>query len=174
MMGRYSASLLIFAALSAVGCNRNEQPAPVSAAPPQTAPASSTPNAAPATVTGAPASASDTALVTQAVQEHLRGNKGINMSAMDMTVDSVTIDGDRAQANATFKVKGGGATMAMVYSLERHGNGWLVLKSQPSNGEFVHPPMDKIHSGAAAPNAPSGSSTPSVTDFLKNQPSTKN
>jgi len=174
MMGRYSASLLILAALSAVGCNRNEQPAPVSAAPPQTAPASSAPNPAPATVTGAPASASDTALVTQAVQEHLRGNKGINMSAMDMTVDSVTIDGDRAQANATFKVKGGGATMAMVYSLERHGNGWLVLKSQPSNGEFVHPPMDKIHSGAAAPNAPSGSSTPSVTDFLKNQPSTKN
>jgi len=171
-MARASISLLILAALSTVGCNKNEQPVPVSAAPPQTASASPE-NSAPATVAGTPASAADTTLVTQAVQEHLRDNKGINMSAMDMTVDSVTIDGDRAQANATFKVKGGGATMAMVYSLERHGNGWLVLKSQPSNGEFVHPPVDKIHPGAETPNAASGSSAPSVTDFLKNQPSTK-
>jgi len=171
-MARASISLLILAALSAIGCNKNEQPAPISAAPPQAASASPA-NPSAATVAGTPASGTDTALVTQAVQDHLRDNKGINMSAMDMTVDSVTIDGDRAQANATFKVKGGGANMAMVYSLERHGNGWLVLKSQPSNGEFVHPPMDKTHSGAATPNAPSGSSAPSVTDFLKNQPSTK-
>jgi len=173
MMGRTSVSLLVLAVFSAIGCNKNEQPAPVSAVPPQTAPATPA-SPTPATVAGAPASASETALVTQAVQEHLRDNKGINMSAMDMTVDSVTVDGDHAQANATFKVKGGGATMAMVYSLERHGDGWLVLKSQPSNGEFVHPPMDKVHSGAATPSSPSGSNAPSVTDFLKNQPSTKN
>jgi len=172
MMGRRCITMLVLAALSAIGCNKNEQPVPVTAAPPQTAPASPV-SPASAAAAGTPASAADTALVTQAVQEHLRSNKGINMSAMDMTVDSVTIDGDRAQANATFKVKGGGATMAMVYSLERHGNGWLVLKSQPSNGEFVHPPMDKIHSGAATPNAPSTSGTPNVTDFLKGQPSTK-
>ncbi len=174
MKARLSISLLILGTISAIGCNKNEQPAPVSAAPPQSAPAAAAPaTPAPAPIVGAPASASDTELVKQAVQDHLQNNKGINMSAMDMTVDSVTVDGDRAQANATFKVKGGGATMAMVYSLERHGNGWLVLKSQPSNGQFVHPPMDKTHSGAATPGPPATSGTPDVTDFLKNQSAPK-
>lgn len=172
MKVRVSISLLILAAVSVLGCNKNEQPAPVSAAPPQNAPASAAP-ATPTPIVGTPASASDTELVKQAVQDHLRNNKGINMSAMDMTVDSVTVDGDHAQANATFKVRGGGATMAMVYSLERHGSGWLVLKSQPSNGEFVHPPMDKTHSGAATPGPPAASGTPDVTDFLKNQSAPK-
>lgn len=174
MKVRVSISLLILAAVSVLGCSKNEQPAPISAAPPQSAPAAAAPvTSAPTPIVGTPASASDTELVKQAVQDHLRNNKGINMSAMDMTVDSVSVDGDHAQANATFKVKGGGATMAMVYSLERHGSGWLVLKSQPSNGEFVHPPMDKTHSGAATPGPPAASGTPDVTDFLKNQSAPK-
>jgi len=170
-----SALLVTFVAITVAGCSKSDQPAPISTATPQaTTAANATPPPAPAIAPGAPASAADAAAVTQAVQEHLRGNQGINMSAMDMTVDSVIVDGDRAQANAMFKVKGGGATMAMVYTLERHGNGWLVLKSQPSNGEFVHPPTDKVHSGAAMPDAPpSTSGTPDVTDFLKNQPAKK-
>jgi hypothetical protein len=162
MTVRTSLSLLILAAVSAVGCHNNEPPAPISVTPPQ----SSSSTAAPVSI-GTPASASDSDSVKQAVEDHLRTNKGINLSAMDMTVDSVTIDGDHAQANATFRVKGGGATMAMVYSLERHGSEWLVLKSQPSNGGFVHPPMDKIHAGAASA-APPAAGTPDVTDFLKN------
>lgn len=161
MIVRASIPLLILAAALVTGCKDNDQPAQVA---PTTQPS--------APVTSAPTSASDSALVKQAVQDHLRENKGINMSAMDMTVDSVTINGDRAQANATFRVKSGGASMAMVYFLERHGNGWLVMKSQPSNGEFVHPPMDKIHSGVASPD-PALSGTPDVTDFLKNHPTAK-
>lgn len=161
-----SVLLLVLAAVFVIGCNNDRQPVPVAATTPQ----SSAVPAAPSV--GAPESASDSDMVKQAVQDHLRENKGINMSAMDMTVDSVTIDGSHAQANATFRVKGGGATMAMVYSLERHANGWLVLKSQPSNGEFVHPPMDKIHSGVAT-TAPPTSGTPDVTEFLKGQPAPK-
>jgi hypothetical protein len=161
-------TLLMFVAVFANGCNKNQQPAPVSAATPPSAP----PAAAPASSSGPPASARDSELIRQAVEDHLRTNKGINMSAMDMTVDSVTVDGDHAQANATFRVKGGGAAMAMVYSLERQGNEWVVGKSQPSNGEFVHPPMDKTHSGAAASAHPT-SGTPDVTDFLKSQPPPK-
>jgi len=169
-MPRAILSLLVLAALGAFGCNRSEpQPSPGAAPGSQDSP--SAPPAAP--LAGSPASPGDTALVTQAIQEHLRDNKGINLSAMDMTVDSVAIDGDRAQANATFRVRGGGATMEMVYSLERHGAGWLVLKSHPSNGEFVHPPMDSAHSGAAAPASPTPPGTPDVTDFLKNQPAPK-
>jgi hypothetical protein len=164
-----SLSLLILAMVSPLGCNSNDQSARAPATPPQNALPSPAPLSA-----GAPASAADSDSVTQAVEDHLRTNKGINMSAMDMTIDSVSVDGDHAQANATFRVKGGGAAMAMVYSLGRRGNGWLVLKSQPSNGEFIHPPMDKVHSRSAstAPAPPSG--VPDVTEFLKSHSSPKN
>jgi hypothetical protein len=167
---RASISLLILATVWTMGCNSNDKPGPVLATPPQ----SDLPSAAPVSA-GAPTSAADSDSVKHAVEDHLRTNKGINMSAMDMTIDSVSVYGDHAQAHATFRVKGGGAAMTMAYSLERHGNGWLVLKSQPSNGEFVHPPMDKVHSGAAsAAPAPGVSGTPDVTEFLKSQPSLKN
>jgi len=161
MIVRASIPLLILAAASVTGCNKNDRPIGVAIPTQQSSP-----------VTSTPASASDSDLVNQAVQDHLRENKGINMSAMDMTVDSVTINGDNAQANATFRVKGGGATMEMVYSLQRHGNGWLVMKSQPSNGEYVHPPLDKIHSGVVSP-VPAPSGMPDVTDFLRNHPAAK-
>jgi hypothetical protein len=167
---RVSISPLILAIVSTMGCNSNDKAGPVPATPPQ----SDLPSAAPLSA-GPSASARDSDSVKQAVEDHLLTNKGLNMSAMDMTIDSVSVDGDHAQANATFRVKGGGAAMAMVYSLERHGDGWIVLKSQPSNGEFVHPPMDKVHSGdASAAPAPPASGTPDVTEFLKSQPSPKN
>lgn len=169
---RASIPLFVLAAVSAIGCNTDQQGSPASTTTPQTAlnPLSAASENAP--VVGTPASAADTEQVKRAVQDHLRNNKGINMSAMDLTVESVTVDGERAQADATFKVKGGGATMAMVYSLERHGSGWLVVKSQPSNGEFVHPPMDKIHSGGAT-TGPAVSGTPDVTEFLKSHSAPK-
>src|SRR5690348_17143509 len=65
--------------------------------------------------------------IRQAVEDHVRNNKGINMSAMDMTVDSITVNGNQAQANATFRLKQGGTSMSMTYTLARHANGWLVL-----------------------------------------------
>jgi hypothetical protein len=170
---RASIPLFVLAAVSAVGCNKAQQRPPASTTTPQTAPNRLAAASEDAPMVGTPASAADTELVKQTVQDHLRNNKGINMSAMDLTVESVTIDGDHAQANATFKVKGGGATMAMIYSLERHGSGWLVLKSQPSNGEFVHPPMDKIHPGGGTSASPA-SGAPDVTDFLKSRPTPSN
>lgn len=164
--------MFVLAAVSAVGCNKDQQHPPVSTATPQTAPNRLAAASEDAPMVGIPASPADTELVKQAVQDHLHNNKGINMSAMDLTVELVTVDGERAQADATFKVKGGGATMAMVYSLERHGSGWLVVKSQPSNGEFIHPPMDKIHSGGAT-TGPAVSGTPDVTEFLKSHSAPK-
>jgi len=102
--------------------------------------------------------------------DHVRNDHGVNMSAMDMSVDSVNVSGDQAQANATFRVKQGGATMAMVYSLQRHGKGWLVVNGHPSDGQFVHPPMDKTHSGMSA--NPSAPGMPDVDKFLKTHPAT--
>jgi hypothetical protein len=167
---RVSKSLVIVAIVSTMGCNSNDKSGPVPATPPQSDLPSATSLSA-----GLPASAADSDSVRRAVEDHLRTNQGINMSAMDLTIDSVSVDGDHAQAKATFRVKGGGAAMAMVYSLERHKDGWIVLKSQPGNGEFVHPPMDKVHSGSVS-GAPASqaSGTPDVTEFLKNHSSAKN
>lgn len=163
---RFAIVTVILATALAVGCGKSDQPVQVPAA------SASAPNTgmAPAANSGMPASGSDADLIRQAVEDHVRNDTSINMSAMDMTVDAVNVNGDQAQANATFRVKQGGATMAMVYSLERHGNGWLVVKGQPADGQLMHPPMDKTHSGM--PPSPSAPAMPDVHDFLKNHPST--
>jgi hypothetical protein len=106
--------------------------------------------------------------ITEAIRSHLTGNKGINMSAMEMNVGNVTVNGDQAQADTEFRLKQGGTSMLITYFLERHGGGWLVVRNQPSSaGQFAHPPMDKVHSGGAAPPLPD------VSAFLKSHPSQK-
>ena len=171
MLSRFAMLSLILAATLAAGCSKNDQPAQAPALP-ANAPDVANSAASPAPFSGAPASGSDADQIRQAVIDHVRDDKGINMSAMDMSVDSITVNGDQAQANATFRVKQGGTSMAMAYSLQRHGNGWLVLNGKPSDGQFVHPPMDKAHSGSS-PN-PSSPGMPDVQDFLKNHPATSN
>lgn len=154
---------VILATALAGGCSKSAEPvAPSGAAPTANTGTTSAANSMPQ------ASASDAEAVRAAIEDHLRSNHSINMAAMDMTVDSVSINGDQAQANAAFRLKQGGTAMVMTYFLQRHANGWLVLRSQPSDGQFVHPPMDKTHSGAAAnPSAPPAPSTPDVSDFLR-------
>jgi len=162
MRSRFKIALPGLLALMAIGCGRNEQS--TVPAVPSNAAASGSPSAS----SGAPASETDASLIRQAVEDHVRTDRGINMSAMDMSIDSVSVAGEQAQANATFRVKQGGATMAMVYSLERHGNGWLVTKSQPAGGQFVHPPMDKTHTGTP-PNG-SAPAMPDMQSFFKSHP----
>lgn len=118
-------------------------------------------------------SPSDRDAIVAAIQKHLRANTGINLAVMEMTVDGVNINGDQAQANAEFHLKQGGTSMLITYNLERHAGDWIVLSNQPSGGQFVHPPMDKAHSGTAAPGTaapPSTQPLPDVSDFLKNRP----
>jgi hypothetical protein len=87
------------------------------------------------------------------------------MSAMDMAVDSISIQGDQAQASVTFRLKQGGTTMQMSYILSRHAKDWLVMRSQSGGGEFAHPPMDKTHSGMVENSQPAGS--PNLRRFYK-------
>jgi hypothetical protein len=110
---------------------------------------------------------SDRDLVRQAVENHVQNDRHINLSAMDMSVDRVDVKGHRAQANVTFRARQGGATMAMIYLLERQGNGWQVVNSQPADGQFVHPPIDQASPGIA-PAHP----VPDVQEFLKSHPNT--
>jgi len=94
------------------------------------------------------------------------------MDALEMSVDSISVSGDEAHVNATFRVKQGGAAMAMAYLLQRRGSGWIVVSSQPGGGQFVHPPMDN----ATSKTAPNGANPamPDVQDFLKKHPASTN
>jgi hypothetical protein len=158
----------IFAAISGSGCSsQNAQTAPSNGATAAISPAELAPSAA--SSARQPASGSDADAIRAAIEDHLRNDHGINMSVMEMSIDSVKINGDQAQANAAFHLKRGGTGMTMTYFLERHANGWLVTRNQPADGQFVHPPMNKVHSGMT-PNSASqaGPGMPDVTDFLKN------
>lgn len=164
MIVRFAIWLSISAALSAAGCSKSSEPSVVQNSTVSTPPAA-------AADFGASKPGSDSDLIRQAVEDHVRNDRGINLSAMDMSVDTVDINGDKAQARASFRVKQGGATMQMVYFLERHGKGWLVLKDEPAEGQFVHPPMDRVHSGLAPPSS-SAAGMPDVHEFLQSHPAT--
>jgi len=166
MIVRFAIWLSIFAALSAAGCSKSSEPSAV-----QKSADVNLPPAAGADF-GASRSDSDSELIRQAVENHVRNDRGINLSAMDMRVDSVDINTDKAQARASFRVKQGGATMQMVYFLERHGKGWLVLKDEPAEGQFVHPPMDRAHSGLTLPNS-SATGMPDVHEFFQSHAATR-
>jgi hypothetical protein len=112
-----------------------------------------------------PARSPDEAAIATAIERHLKENSGINMSAMDMAIDSISIQGDQAQANVTFRLKQGGTTMQMSYFLARHARDWLVLRNQPGEGQFAHPPMDKTHSRMAEISQQAGS--PNLRRFYK-------
>jgi hypothetical protein len=173
MKSRFVVLCFVLAVASASGCsNKSAGSSQASAASPVAQPSQSIASSA----TPAPAASSkfaqgsDADLVRQAVEDHVRNDRGINLSAMDMSVDSVSIAGDRAQANATFRVKQGGAAMVMVYSLERQGGGWLVVNDQPAGGQFAHPPMDQAHSGMSGAPDSSAPGMPDVQEFLKTHP----
>jgi hypothetical protein len=161
-----SFSLVVAAAIAAIaiGCSRNGQSAPTASQMSQSTPSQ-------AAAARSSAATSDDDAVRQAVEDHVRTDKEINLSAFDMTIESVAVTGDQAEADATFRVKQGGASMAMVYSLQRHGGGWVILSDKPADGQFVHPPMDQAHSGASsgAPNA-AAPGMPDVHQFLQTHP----
>ena len=162
MNTRFVAMAVFLATISAIGCSKNSQPPSMNSS----APASSAGGGSMSATSAPPQVAgSDDDAIRAAIKDHLRNNHTINMAAMDVSVDSVSVNGDQAQANAAFHLKQGGTGMTMTYFLERHANGWLVMRSQPSNGQFVHPPMDKVQSGAGTSSATPG--MPDVSDFLK-------
>lgn len=118
------------------------------------------------------ASPADQNAIRHAIEDHLRGNRSLNLDAMNMVVDSVAIRGDQAQARASFHVKNGGATgMTMQYVLQRNADGWVVTNGQPADGNTQLPPSTN-----SQPGADTTQSTPSMPDvdaFFKDHPAAK-
>lgn len=110
---------------------------------------------------------SDSDAVRAGINQHLSGLKTINLSAMDMEVLNISIQGNQAQAQVEFRPKTGapaGAGMQVSYSLAKQNGVWVVQTTQPMGGSIQHPgPGDNPHMtpGMTTPGMPNSSSTPS-------------
>lgn len=82
----------------------------------------------------------------QGVVEHL-AKVGLNVGGMDVTVTSVQVNGNQADATVQITPKGGnpGAGMAMKYHLEQQGGKWVVTGRQDTGAP---------HGGRPAGGAP--------------------
>jgi hypothetical protein len=109
------------------------------------------------------ASSGDQEAIKAAITAHLTADSGINMSVMQMTVDSVNITGDQAQADAEFHVKDGPGAMHITYKLERRAGQWTVLTGKPNGTPASHSAGDEPQ--ADAPN--SSKPMPDVGDYMK-------
>lgn len=102
--------------------------------------------------------ASDNAAIRSGILQHLSAIGTLNMSAMDMDVRSVSINGNQAHAEVEFRPKTGGVPgqgMQVAYNLEKREGSWVVLKTQPLGGMIGHPDPNQnphtnpdVHSGA--------------------------
>jgi hypothetical protein len=132
---------------------------------------------------------SDADAVRAGINEHLAGLKTINLSAMDMSVLNISVQGNQAQAQVEFRPKTGapaGAGMQVSYSLAKQNGVWVVQTTQPMGGSIQHPgPGDNPHmtpgmttpgtpgsqagmpaNGSNAPGSPSSTSLPNFRDLV--------
>jgi hypothetical protein len=109
----------------------------------------------------------DNDAIRAGIIQHLISLKGLNVSAMEINVSQVTINGNQAQAVVDFRPKTGaaaGAGMQVSYNLEKRDANWVVLKSQPLGGEIAHPAPGQMPPGTVHPSSPNG--MPNFSDIL--------
>jgi hypothetical protein len=85
---------------------------------------------------------SDSDAIRTAILQHLAGVGTLNMTAMNMDIRSVSVNGTQAHAEVEFRPKTGaapGAGMQVGYNLEKRDGTWVVLKAQTLGGAMQHP-----------------------------------
>jgi hypothetical protein len=100
---------------------------------------------------------SDNDAIRSGIMQHLSGVGTLNMSAMEMDMRSVSVNGNQAHAEVEFRPKTGalpGAGMQVAYNLEKRDGAWFVLKTQANGGMIQHPDPNQnphrnqdVHSG---------------------------
>jgi hypothetical protein len=169
MTTRFAALAFLALLFMAGGCSKSGQSSSAGSSMPA---ASSSDSGAAQTGSFPGVSNTDAAAIRAAIENRLQGKQGLNMEAMQMVIDSIAINGDHAQAHASFHVKNSGATgMTMTYLLERSGDGWVVTNGQPADGNTTLPPSVG-HPGANSGQASQGT-LPDVNAFFKDHPATK-
>jgi hypothetical protein len=92
--------------------------------------------------TGCKQRQSDNNAIRAGITQHLTSLNTLNLSAMDMDVNDVTIQGRQAHAHVTFRPKTGappGAGMEVAYQLEKRDAAWVVVKTEAAGGMIDHP-----------------------------------
>ena len=108
----------------------------------------------------------DSDAVRAGITQHLASLRSLNLSAMDMDMNSVSVQGKQAHAQVTFRPKGGapaGAGMQVAYDLEKKDTGWVVVKTGSLGGMIDHPAGNAP--GQAPPNSVHGD-LPNFRDML--------
>jgi len=86
--------------------------------------------------------ANDNEAIRAGILQHLTSVGTLNMSAMDMDIRSVSVNGNQAHAEVEFRPRNSGtpgAGMHVGYNLEKRDGAWVVLKSQSLGGMIQHP-----------------------------------
>ena len=81
-------------------------------------------------------------LIRDGIRQHLVSLKTINLSAMDINLTSVAINGNTAQAQVEYLPKTGappGAGMKVSYAMEKRDGQWFVIKTLAAGGAIDHP-----------------------------------
>jgi hypothetical protein len=79
--------------------------------------------------------------IRDAIRQHLSALKTLNLSAMEINVTNVSMNGNTAQAQVEFVPKTGappGAAMRVSYSLEKRDDQWVVVKTNSLGGAIDH------------------------------------
>jgi hypothetical protein len=110
------------------------------------------------TTSGCRQQPSDIAAIRAGILQHLTAVGTLNISAIQMDIRSVSINGNQAHAEVEFRPKTGaesGAGMQVAYDMEKRDGSWVVLKTQAVGGVIQHPDPNQnphqnqsVHSGS--------------------------
>jgi hypothetical protein len=99
----------------------------------------------------------DKEAVRAGIIKYLGSLNTLNVSAMDINVSQVSVNGNQAQAQVEIRLKNSppdGASMKLSYNLEKRGGEWAVVKSQPAGGSMQHPAPGEMPAGGLPPGHP--------------------
>lgn len=114
--------------------------------------------------------------VRQGVLDYLSGPMGLNLQAMDVKVDSVKYEGEKAKATVTISMKGNSTPMmTKQYELDQKNGKWVVTGRSGDSGHgatmpgaapgAVTPGAENPHGGMAMPQPGAGGKMPSPEDL---------
>jgi hypothetical protein len=100
--------------------------------------------------------------IRSGIIKYLGSLNTLNVSAMDINVTQATVNGNQAQAQVEIRLKNGppdGASMKLSYNLEKRGEEWAVVKSQPAGGTMQHPAPGEMPPRGLPPGHPNVNGT---------------
>jgi hypothetical protein len=93
--------------------------------------------------------------VRQGVLDYLSQTVKLNLAAMDVKVDSVTFDGNKAKAAVSISLKGNSAPMmSKQYELEQKDGKWVVTGRSGEAGHGAAMPEGAMPGASPGPVAP--------------------